>query len=174
MDISRLGDKVISKTKINNMVERILELRSSGMSQTEVAGRLGIDRTLVCRLENMGEIRKGRRLAVLGFPIRNKDEVREILSAEGVDYIFLLSEKERWDFLVHKSGLELFNTIMDMIAAVHTYDHVVVLGSNKRIKIMEAVLDKEVIGFEIGDSPIREDKYVDPREIVNLIRAIKE
>jgi transcriptional regulator with XRE-family HTH domain len=174
MDIWRLGDKVISRNKIDSLINRIFELRNRGMSQTEVAGRLGVDRTMICRLENLGEIRKGRRLAVIGFPIKNKKEIFEALTGEGVDYIFLLTEYERWDFIKQKSGLELLNTIMDMIAMVHSFDQVVVLGSNKRIKIFETVLDKEVVGFEIGRSPIREDKYVDPEEIVGLIRAIKQ
>ena len=174
MDIWRLGDKVISRNKIDSLINRIFELRTRGMSQTEVAGRLGVDRTMICRLENLGEIRKGRKLAVIGFPIKNKEEVYEALTREGIDYVFLLTEHERWDFIRQKSGLELLNTIMDMIAMVHSFDQVVVLGSNKRIKIFEAVLDKEVVGFEIGESPIREDKYVDPEAIVGLIRAIKK
>lgn len=174
MDIWRLGDKIISRKKIDGILARMFELRSGGMSQTEVATRLGVDRTLVCRLENLGEIRKGKSLAVFGFPIKNKQDIYELLIREGVDYIFLLTENERWDFIGQKSGLELLNTIMEMIARAHTFDQVVVLGSNKRIKIIEAVLDKEVVGFEIGASPIREDKYVDPEEITRLIRAIKK
>lgn len=174
MDFWRLGDKIISRKKIDGIVAKMFELRSGGMSQTEVATRLGVDRTLVCRLENLGEIRKGKRLAVFGFPIKNKQEIYDTLVKEGVDYIFLLTEHERWDFIGQKSGLELFNTIMEMIARAHTFDQVVVMGSNKRIKITETVLDKEVVGFEIGESPIREDKYVDPEEIIRLIRFIKQ
>ncbi|GBF32036.1 hypothetical protein DCCM_0227 [Desulfocucumis palustris] len=174
MNIWRLGDKVVSKDKIDHIIERAFELRARGMSQTEVAGRLGVDRTMICRLESLGEIRKGRKLAVIGFPVKNKEEVYTALAREGVDYIFLLTEEERWDFLGQKSGLELLNTIMDMITMAHTFDQIVVLGSNKRIKIIEAVLDKEIVGYEIGQSPIQEDKYVDTDEITRLIRAIKQ
>ncbi len=174
MNILLLVDKVVSKDKIDLIIDRVFELRSRGMSQTEVAGRLGVDRTMICRLENLGEIRKGRKLAVIGFPIKNKEEVYAALTREGVDYIFLLTEEERWNFLRQKSGLELLNTIMDMIAMAHTFDQIVVLGSNKRIKIIEAVLDKEIVGYEIGQSPIQEDKFVDTDEIIRLIRAIKQ
>lgn len=174
MDFWRLGDKIISRKKIDRIVSRIFELRSGGVSQTEVASRLGVDRTLVCRLEHLGELRKGKSLAVFGFPIKNKEEVYNALAGEGVDYIFLLTESERWDFVRQKSGLELLNTIMEIISRAHTYDQIVVLGSNQRIKIIEAVLDKEVVGFEIGESPIREDKYVDPEEITKIIRVIKQ
>lgn len=169
----RLGEKIISRRRIDHFVDEILSLRAQGLSQTEVAARLGIDRTLVCRLENLGEIRKGRSLAVVGFPILNKKELQEALEREGVDFVFLMSEAERWDFIRQKSGVDLFNSIMELIARVHSFDQVVVIGSTQRIKIFEAVLDKEVVGFEIGESPIQEDKYVEVGDIVQLIRAIK-
>lgn len=156
------------------MVDKIIDLRASGLSQTEVAARLGVDRTLVCRLENLGEVRKGRRLAVVGFPILNKKELQDALEQEGVDFIFLMSEAERWDFISQKSGVELFDTIMDLIAKAHSFDQMLVIGSGHRIKILEAVLDKEVVGFEIGESPIQEDKYVEPGKIIELVRAIKD
>ena len=173
MDLIRLGEKIISRRKLDSVISEILSLRAKGLSQTEVASRLGVDRTLVCRLESLGEIRKGLRLAVVGFPVLNKEEVRQALEREGVDFIFLMSEKERWEFIKQKSGIELFDSIMELIAKAHSYDHIVIIGSNKRIKIFEAVLDKDVVGFEIGESPIQEDKYVDPGKIVKLIRAIK-
>lgn len=173
MDLIRLGEKIISRRKIDRAVSEILIMRSKGLSQTEVATRLGVDRTLVSRLEGLGEIRKGRSLAVVGFPISNKEEVREALEGEGVDLIFLMSEKERWEYLRDKSGLTLFDSIMETIAMLHSFDQVVMIGSNKRIKVIEAVLDKEVVGFEIGESPIQEDKYVETEKIVELVRAIK-
>ncbi len=173
MELIRLGEKIISRRKLDSIISEIFSLRAKGLPQTEVASRLGVDRTLVCRLESLGEIRKGRRLAVVGFPVLNKDELQKALEREGVDFIFLLSENERWEFIRQKSGIDLFNSIMEMIAKAHSYDHVIVIGSNKRIKIFEAALDKEVVGFEIGESPIREDKYVETGKIIELIRAIK-
>jgi transcriptional regulator with XRE-family HTH domain len=172
MDLIRLGEKIISRRKIDQTVGEILRLRAEGLSQTEVAGRLGLDRTMVCRLENLGEIRKGRRLALIGFPILNKKELEEALEKEGIDFIFLMSERERWEYIRKKSGIELFDSIMEIIARTHSFDQVIVVGSNQRIKIFEAVLDKEVIGFEIGESPIQEDKYVEIEKVLELIRAI--
>jgi len=169
-----LGGKIVSRRKIDKIVSEILSLRAGGLSQTEVAGRLGIDRTLVCRLENLGEIRKGQKLAVIGFPILNKRELQEALEKEGVDFIFLMSEEERLNFIGQKSGITLFDSIMELIAKVHSFDRVIVIGSNRRIKIFEAVLDKEILGFEIGESPILEDKYVEIDKIIGLVRAVKE
>jgi len=173
LELIRLGDKIISRRKIDQIVGKILNLRAKGLSQTEVASRLGVDRTLVCRLENLGEIRKGRGLAVIGFPILNKKEVEDALEQEGVDLVFLMSLEEYWEFLKQKSGVDLFDFVMEMIAKVHSYDQVIVIGSDQRIKIFEAVLNKEVVGFEIGESPIREDKYIKVEELVELVRAIK-
>ncbi|OPY57598.1 MAG: hypothetical protein A4E55_01525 [Pelotomaculum sp. PtaU1.Bin035] len=174
MELIRLGGKIISRRKIDQVINNILNLRAGGLSQTEVASRLEVDRTLVCRLENLGEIRKGRRLAVFGFPILNKKEIKDVLEREGVDFIFLMSEEERWEFVKQKSGVDLLDSLMDLIAMAHSFDQVLVIGSNQRIKIFEAVLDKEVVGFEIGESPIQEDKYVDPGKILELVRVIRE
>jgi transcriptional regulator with XRE-family HTH domain len=174
MELIRLGDKIISRRKIDQAVNKILDYRVKGLSQTEVAQRLGIDRTLVCRLENLGEIRKGRSLAVVGFPVLNKKEVEEALESEGVDLVFIMSEKERWQFVQQKSGVDLFDTIMEQIAKVHSFEQVIVIGSNKRIKIFEDVLAKEVVGFEIGESPIQEDKFVEIVDLIELVRAVKK
>jgi len=173
MDLLRLGEKIVSRRKIDQTVGEILRLRAEGLSQTEVAGRLGLDRTMVCRLENLGEIRKGRRLALIGFPILNKEELQKALEKEGIDFVFLMSERERWEYIRQKSGIELFDAIMEIIARAHSFDQVIVIGSNQRIKIFEAVLDKAVIGFEIGESPIQEDKYVEVEKVLELIRAVK-
>jgi transcriptional regulator with XRE-family HTH domain len=174
MELIRLGDKIISRGKIDQKVNKILDYRAKGLSQTEVAQRLGIDRTLVCRLENMGEIRKGCSLAVIGFPVLNKKEVVEALENEGVDLIFIMSEEERWQYVKQKSGVDLFDTILEQIANVHSYDQVIIIGSNKRIKIFEAVLAKNVLGFEIGESPIQEDKFVIIEALIELVRAVKK
>jgi transcriptional regulator with XRE-family HTH domain len=174
MELIRLGDKIISRRKIDQSINKILNLRMKGLTQTEVAQRLGVDRTLVCRLENLGEIRKGRSLAVVGFPILNKKEVVDALEREGVDLIFIMSEEERWQYIKQKNGVDLFDSIMEQIAKVHSFDQVILIGSNKRIKIFEAVLDKEVVGFEIGESPIQEDKFVNIDDLIKLVRAVKE
>jgi hypothetical protein len=90
---------------------------------------------------------------------------------EGVDFIFFLTEEERWRFIENKNGLELFNEIMDLIARVKTYTKVIFLGSDMRIRLMEALLDRRVFGIELGPSPLREDIYVDAEELRGIIRS---
>ncbi|MDU4961253.1 MAG: helix-turn-helix transcriptional regulator [Sporomusaceae bacterium] len=169
----RIGDKLVNRQKIYRTIERILSLRCQGLSQQETAKQVGVDRTVISRLENMGEVRKGKSLALLGFPICNCEELEQLARQEGIDYCLLLTERQRWQFLQDNSGVELFNSLMRIIAEVRSNDTVIILASNTRITLIEAMLDKEVIGIQIGESPIAEDKYVDPALVREIIRAIR-
>ena len=172
-DFVRVGDKLISRRKISETISRVLDLRYHGLSQQEVADRLHLDRTFISRLETIGEIRKGVRIALIGFPLQNVEELRAVASEEGVEFALLLTERERNEFVRLRSGLELFNDLMDLVATVRQHDVVILLGSDKRIRVIQALLDREVIGLEIGKSPINEDKYVDPEELRRLIRQLR-
>ncbi|MGR6837150.1 transcriptional regulator [Syntrophomonas erecta] len=173
MDIFRIQDKIISWQKIEKTLQKALTLRSRGFSQQEVADRLKIDRTFISRLEGIGELRKGQSIAFVGFPILNKEEIREILEREGVDFILLMTEKERLDFVNNRSGKELLNELMDLTSRVRSYEVVICVGSDERLKLLEGILDAQVIFIEIGSSPITEDKWVDPEEIKKILRSIK-
>ena len=47
------------------------------------------------------------------------------------------------------------------------------IGSDMRIKLAEAILGDKVIGFEIGESPITQDVYIQPKQLEDLITTIK-
>lgn len=172
MQVIRIGNKLISMEKINRLIDRVLQLRVEGYSQTEVANRLNIDRTFISRLEKIGEIRKGKRIAVIGFPIHNKEELEAMLLEEGVEFIFLMNDEERWKFVQGTNGVDLLNKIMEMITELRTFDVVVAIASNYRINLCQTLLEKEVVGVEIGKSPIEEDKYVSVDEIREIIKYI--
>lgn len=169
----RIGEKVIDRQRIVHTLDRILELRSQGFSQQEAAYAVGIDRTFISRLETIGEVRKGRRLALIGFPVLNGTELAQIASQEGVDYWLLLSEQERWRFVQERSGAELCNTLMDMAAGLRQYDIVILIASTKRIRLLQALLTNEVVSIPLGESPLEEDKYVNPEEIRAAIRQLR-
>lgn len=169
----RIGEKVIDRQRILHVMDRILELRGQGFSQQETANAVGIDRTFVSRLETIGEVRKGSRLALIGFPVLNGSELARMASQEGVDHCLLLSEQERWRFVQEKNGAELCNTLMDMAAALRQYDIVILIASTKRIRLMQALLTNEVVSIPLGESPLAEDKYVDPEEIRGVIRQLR-
>lgn len=173
MEYIRIQDKIISQQKINNTITKILQLRVRGLSQQEVAERLSVDRTFISRLESMGELRKGKTIACIGFPIINKQEIQDILEKEGVDFMLLMTERERLDFVDQRSGKEMLNELMALTARMHNYEIVIAMGSDQRLKLIEGMLDSEIISLEIGTSPITEDKWVDPKEIRKILRSIK-
>ncbi|MDH7478551.1 MAG: transcriptional regulator [Syntrophomonadaceae bacterium] len=174
MGLIRIGEKVINRHKIESSLDRILELRAQGLSQQDVANRLGLERSFISRLEGLGEVRQGARVAVVGFPVANKDEIQQLLEELGVECVLLMTDRERWDFVSQKTGVELLNAVMGLMMELRTYDVVVVLGSDLRIRIAQALLDKEVIPVKLGDTPIATDQYVDPgylREILTACRS---
>lgn len=173
MDFFRIQDKIISWNKIEAALKKALTLRSRGFSQQEIADRLAIDRTFISRLEKIGELRKGQSIACVGFPVQNKAEIHAILEKEGVDFIFLMTENERQDYINNRSGKEVLNEIMDLISKTRSFDVVILIGSNERIKMIESFLDAQVITINIGASPITEDKWVDPEEIRKILRSVK-
>ncbi|MGI6452595.1 MAG: helix-turn-helix domain-containing protein [Syntrophomonadaceae bacterium] len=173
MDFFRIQDKIISWQTIEKKLQKALLLRSRGFSQQEVADRLGIDRTFISRLEGLGELRKGQSVACVGFPILNKKEISDLLEKEGVEFIFLLTEEERLNFVNNRSGKELLNEIMALTARVRSFDTVICIGSDERIKLLEGILDGQIVSIEIGSSPITEDKWVDPDELKKILRSIK-
>lgn len=172
-DFFRIGEKLISVEKVSRILNQVFSLRSQGLSQQEVASRFGLDRSFISRLEGLGMIRRGARLAVVGFPVQNKDEIIQLLEGLGVDFILIMTNEERWHFVEEKSGIELFNEATRLIAQIRTCDVVVLIGSRQRINWGAALLDKEVIGINLGETPLTEDKYVDPARLRELILAVR-
>ncbi|MEW6228185.1 MAG: transcriptional regulator [Bacillota bacterium] len=168
----RIGDKLVDRDRLYKAVDKILELRSKGMSQQETADQVGIDRAFVSRLESLGEVRKGARVALVGFPVGNKDELRKVAEEEGVDFVLLLNDEERWAYLRERSGQEVFNEIMAIITGLKTYDAVVFIGSDMRVGLVESILGDRVVGIVIGTSPIKGDRCVDPETVRGVIRRI--
>ncbi|MBP2655843.1 MAG: hypothetical protein H6Q73_3412 [Firmicutes bacterium] len=167
-----IGEKILNSQKIHRVIDDILEKRVRGMSQQDIANKLGVDRTFISRLESLGEVRKGGRVALVGFPIENCSELSQMAQVEGVDYCLVMSEKERWEFVQSKTGVELTNMIMELVGVLRMYDSVIIIGSDMRVKLATSLLDKDVIGVEIGESPLATDKYVDVNEIRNIIRQL--
>lgn len=174
MDFFRIQDKVVSWDKIEKNLRKALILRSRGFSQQEVADRLKMDRTFISRLESIGELRKGQSIACIGFPVLNKKEIEEILEKEGVEFIFLMTEQERWEFVNERNGKELLDQILGITGMARRFEVVIFIGSDERIKMIDGIIDSQVISIEIGKSPITEDKWVDPEEIRKILRMIKE
>lgn len=173
MEPLRIGDKLINKNKIFKQIDAMLELRRQGFSQLEVAKAYGIDRPFVSRLESLGEIRKGGRVALVAFPISNKPEIQQLATKSGIDFCIIYNDKERWAFVDNKSGAQLLNEVMSLVAKLREHEVVIVAASDMRIHLAEALLDKQVIGLPLGESPIEGDKYLDPQSILAIMSSIE-
>ncbi|MEA2021253.1 MAG: transcriptional regulator [Candidatus Caldatribacteriota bacterium] len=173
MDFIRIGEKVISKEKISKEINKILELRTEGITQEGVARKLGVERTFVSRLESLGEIRKGKKIALIGFPIQNKEELTKSAKEIGIEYVLLFTQKERYEFIKEKNKIELFDEIMEIIVRLSDFNLIIFLGSDRRVPVVEKIFSVQVIGKVIGHSPIKEDKYVNPEKIIEIVKDIK-
>jgi len=173
MDFVRIGDKVISLTRITNKVKDILKFRTLGLSQQEVAEKLGVERTFISRLEGLGEIRKGQSIAAIGFPIKNKAELEAVLKKYGVEYYILMSDEERTTFVNGCSGVQLSNNIMELINKFRNFDIVIVMASDYRIRIARDLLDSKIIEIDIGKSPIKEDVNVNLDILTDILMTLK-
>ena len=121
----------------------------------------------------MAEIRKGGSVAVIGFPLANVEEIKEVCDSLGVEYTLLLTDEERWEFIESMSGQQLLNWLMELMSDMRVYDNVIMIGSDMRIRLAEAIFGDMVIGVEIGKSPIKEDVYVSPQKLTEMITTIR-
>ncbi len=158
MQFIRIGEKVISKEKLNKEINKILELRTKGVTQEGVARKLGVERTFVSRLESLGEIRKGKKIALIGFPIKNKEELTRLAKKLGIEYVLLLTQKERFDFIRKKTKSELFNEVMEIIVNLADFDLIIFMGSNMRVPVVEKIFSVQWLGKVLGISPIKKGK----------------
>ncbi len=172
--VFRIGEKMISLDKVTRLVERVLELREQSISQQEVSKRLHIDRSFVSRLETIGEIRKGNRVAVIGFPLVNTDQLSDICRSYGIDFYLILNNQERWDMVRDQQALDFFNRMFEMVARLREFDTLVMISSEKWYYLAEALLDIQIIYINLGTTPISEDCFVDPSRFMNALDLVIE
>ncbi len=170
--VFRIGEKMISLDKAIRLVERVMELREQGISQQEAAKRLHLDRSFVSRLETIGEIRKGNRVAVIGFPLANTDQLSDICRAYGLDFYLLLNNQERWDMVRDQQALDFFNRMFELVARLREFDTLIIISSERWYHLAEALLDIQIISINLGATPIREDCFIDPECLINNIELV--
>lgn len=168
----RVGKKMISLGRISRQAERALELREQGCSQQEAAARLGLDRSFISRLEAAGEVRQGRRVAAIGFPIANTAELEEICRDCGLDFYLLLDNRARWEMVSNARALDFFNRVFDLVARLREYDCLIMVTSQKWLNLAEALLDIQVVHLDLGPTPISEDCRVDPLRFETILRQV--
>lgn len=167
-----MGDKLISLGRVRRAIDRLLELRVQGLSQAEAGQVVGVDRTFVSRLESLGEVGKGARLALIAFPVGNRAELEELARREGVEYVFLLTNEERWSYFGERSGVEIANQLIDLVSRMKEFDAVIFAGSDMRIRLAEAILGPKLVAIELGTSPIEHDCLLEPERLRTLIHQL--
>lgn len=171
MRFYRIGEKVVSRDKLVDAVEGILESREAGATQEEAARAAGVTRSVVSFLETLGEVRRGPRVALVGFPVANVDQVREVAERNAVDLVLVVSQAER-ESIESGSSANVFNRLLETLATLRDYDTVILMASDWRIATIERILGSEVVGMPLGTSPLREDRSVDIDELERLLGGI--
>jgi hypothetical protein len=170
MRFYRIGEKVVGRDKIVDQVEAILSDREAGATQQEAAVAHGVDRSFISWLENLGEVRRGKRVAVVAFPVANVADVTRVCDEHGVELAMVLSQAEREGFEAGRADA-VFNLVLDTLADLTDFDVVVILASTRRTGTIEKILGREVIARTLGPSPLRHDVVVDLDELTDLLDA---
>lgn len=160
MELYRIGEKIISTEKIMLALSDILVRRANGATQQEVANDYSFPRSFISNLESLGEIRKGPRVALIAFPVSNGDEVRDLAKSYGVDFTLVFSQAERKK-AEGAATSEVFNQIFETLAELEGYGTLILAASNYRIETFRRILNLDVLGIELGSSPIKEDQVLD-------------
>ena len=171
MRLFRIGDKVVSEDKLHDAISAILEDREAGATQEDVARSHQVQRSFVSFLETLGEVRRGDRVALVGFPVANSDAVKALAEKYAVDFVLVLSQEER-EAVESGNASKVFNSLLETIAVLRDYDTVVLLASDWRIKTMEKILGAEVVGIPLGHSPLRHAVEVDTAELESVLAGV--
>jgi len=167
----RIGEKIVSREKLIEQITGILRDREDGATQEEAAAKHGVQRSFVSWLETLGEVRRGARVAVVGFPVANILEVKALCDEHAVEFTLLLSQEER-EGLGHASGDAIFNRVLDTLAVLKDFDVIVLLASDWRIDTIEKILGREVVAVTLGPSPITADVSVDLDELDGILDGV--
>ncbi len=171
MRFFRIGDKVVSREKLFDALDEILGDREAGATQEEVARAHGVQRSFVSFLESLGEVRRGARVALVGFPVANAEEVRALAEEIGVDFTLVFSQEER-ESIESGSARDVFNRLLETLATLRDYDVVVLMASDWRIELIERILGAEVVSMPLGQTPLREDVPVDLKELRSALEGV--
>jgi phosphoglycolate phosphatase-like HAD superfamily hydrolase len=171
MRFYRIGDKVVGRDKIVDEVGAILVDRERGATQHDAAAAHGVDRSFISWLENLGEVRRGKRVALVAFPVENVAEVKQACDDHGVELALVLSQAEREGLEAGRAD-QMFNMVLDTLADLKDFDVVIILASTKRTGAIEKILGREVIARTLGPSPLRHDVHIDLEELTDLLDAV--
>jgi hypothetical protein len=156
----RIGDKVVSREKLVEQITGILRDREGGATQ------------FVSWLETLGEVRRGRRVGLVAFPVANREEVEALAARHGVEFTLVMSQSER-EAMSLTRGDAVFNQVLETLAVLKDYDVLVLLASDWRIGTIEKILGREVVAVNLGHSPLKQDVVVDLEELDGILDGVR-
>jgi transcriptional regulator with XRE-family HTH domain len=171
--VGRIGGKVISRDKLYSAIDQLLIDRSKGATQAEVARVAGVSRSFVSNLETLGEVRHGARLALIAFPVSNGEQLRELAEEFSLDFVLTFSQDERSRAELGEAR-DMLNHLLDTLVELNDYSAVIVLASDWRVQTMKRLLDSDVIGIELGSSPLESDVEVDIEQLRSILSGVVE
>ena len=68
----------------------------------------------------------------------------------------------------------IFNEIMEIIAGLKNFDALVLLTSERWYRLAEAILDLQIIFVNLGPTPVKEDRFVDPERFREMLEQVIE
>jgi hypothetical protein len=171
MRFFRIGDKVVSREKLLEQITGILRDREGGATQAEAARSHGVERSFVSWLETLGEVRRGRRVGLVAFPVANRKEVEALAAEHGVEFTLVMSQAERVA-MSESRGDAIFNQVLETLATLKDFDVLVLLASDWRIGTLEKILGREVVAVNLGHSPLKSDVTVDLAELEGILDGV--
>ena len=94
--------------------------------------------------------------------------IKNLVNLSGLYRKNSINEKDRsWRYW------KLQSLFISIITSLIDFDLIIFLGSDKRVEVAEKLFSIQVIGVEIGKSPITEDRYVDPELISKILKEAK-
>lgn len=138
----------------------ILLSRVKGATQEEAAQRAGVPRSFVSNIETLGALRHGKKIAFIAFPVSNAEAAMKLAQSYGIDLSLALSQNDR-EHVGEGPASDMFNRMIDTLAALRTFDTIVVAASDYRIETFKHIVDGDIVGIALGPSPITEDQELD-------------
>jgi hypothetical protein len=167
----RIGDKVVSREKLIDAIGEILADREGGATQEEAARTHGVQRSFISFLESLGEVRRGPRIALVAFPVANAQEVTALAEEMAVDFVLVFSQEQR-ESIESGSATDAFNRLLETLATLRDHDVIILMASDWRVELIERILGREVVGVELGQTPLREDVTVDLDDLRALLEGV--
>lgn len=171
MRFFRIGDKIISPEKLSGQITDILRDREGGATQAQAAKTHGVERSFVSWLETLGEVRRGRRVGLIAFPVANGEAIKAAAEHHGVEFVLVMSQAER-EAMSAGPGDAVFNSVLETLATLKDFDVLVLLASDWRIGTIEKILGREVVAVNLGPSPLDHDVEVDMAELDALLSGV--